>query len=102
MIDELRALKQIKERFGENSKDVAVGIGDDAAAVSTNPENYVLATTDSQVEGIHFLKNTISPRQLGRKSIAVSVSDIGAMGGTPKYILATAGFSVNEDQTYID
>lgn len=102
MIDELRVLKQIKERFGENSKDVAVGIGDDAAAVSTNPQNYVLATTDSQVEGIHFLKNTISPRQLGRKSIAVSVSDIGAMGGTPKYILATAGFSENEDQTYID
>jgi len=102
MIDELRALEQIRERFGGYSKDVAVGIGDDAAAVTTNPENYVLATTDSQVEGVHFHKNTISPRELGRKAVAVSVSDIGAMGGTPKYILATAGFSENVDQTYID
>jgi thiamine-monophosphate kinase len=102
MIDELHALKLIKERFGGFSEDVAIGIGDDAAAVSTNPGNYLLSTTDSQVEGVHFLKNTISPRQLGRKSVAVSVSDIGAMGGTPKYILATAGFSQSEDRAYID
>ncbi|NIP38985.1 MAG: thiamine-phosphate kinase [Candidatus Dadabacteria bacterium] len=101
MIDELRALKEIRERFGEECEGVAIGIGDDTAAVCTNPDNYLLSTTDSQVEGVHFSKKTISARELGRKAVAVSVSDIGAMGGTAKYILATAGFTGNEDENYI-
>ncbi|NIS10347.1 MAG: thiamine-phosphate kinase, partial [Candidatus Dadabacteria bacterium] len=64
MIDELRALKLIKERFGENYVGVAIGIGDDTAAVCTNPDNYLLSTTDSQVQGVHFEKSTINPREL--------------------------------------
>ncbi len=102
MIDELRALKLIKERFGENYVGVAIGIGDDTAAVCTNPDNYLLSTTDSQVQGVHFEKSTINPRELARKAVAVSVSDIGAMGGTAKYILATAGLSENEDESFMD
>ncbi|MGH7900191.1 MAG: AIR synthase related protein, partial [Thermodesulfobacteriota bacterium] len=87
MIDELSALERIRERFQKISKAVSLGIGDDAAAVRIHPKKLLLATVDSQVEDIHFIKNLISAKDLGRKSIAVSVSDIGAMGGVPKFFL---------------
>src|SRR3972149_7809537 len=102
MIDELSALRLIKERFQKVSKNIAIGIGDDAAAVKINPENLLLATVDSQVEGVHFVKGVSAAKELGRKSIAVAVSDIGAMGGIPKFFLASAGFSGEEDEGFLE
>jgi len=102
MIDELSALKSIEERFHKTSSGVKLGIGDDAAAVIFDSGKLVLATTDSQVEDVHFVKSLISPSLLARRAVAVSVSDIGAMGGVPRYILATAGFSKFEDEGFLD
>jgi len=102
MIDELSALRRIEERFHKASKGVELGIGDDAAAVQFNTDKLVLATTDSQVEDVHFVKSLITPAELARKAVAVSVSDVGAMGGVPKYILASVGFSEREDEEYLD
>lgn len=102
MINELSALRLIEEQFQNASKCVEVGIGDDAAAVRTSPGNLLLATTDCQVEDVHFIKSLITPRDLARKSVAVSVSDIGAMGGVPKFILASLGFPKTEDDEFID
>lgn len=102
MIDELSALKRIEEQFRRASACVDLGIGDDCAAVRFQPGNLVLSTTDSQVEGVHFLKSSIKPRDLARKAVAASLSDIGAMGGIPKFILASAGFSAEEDEDYLD
>lgn len=102
MIDELSALRLIEERFHKASKCVEVGIGDDAAAVRISPGNLLLATTDCQVEDVHFVKSLISLRDLARKSVAVAVSDIGAMGGVPKFILASLGFPKTEGDEFID
>ena len=102
MINELSALRRIEERFHKTSDDVLLGIGDDTAAVRFKTGNLVLATTDSQVEGVHFVKTHISPSDLARKAVAVSVSDIGAMGGIPKFILASVGFSDEEDENFLD
>ena len=102
MIDELSALERIRERFQKISKAVSLGIGDDAAAVRIHPQRLLLATVDSQVEDIHFIKNLISAKDLGRKSIAVSVSDIGAMGGVPKFFLTSIGFTRNEDAKFLE
>ena len=101
MIDELSALRLIKERFKNLSKSVSLGIGDDAAAVKINPKNLLLATIDSQVEAVHFIKGLISPRDLGRKSVAICVSDIGAMGGVPRFFLSSLGFSNEEDEGFL-
>ena len=101
MIDELSALRRIEEQFNTASKGVEVGIGDDAAAVHITGGRLLLATTDSQVEDVHFIKSLISPDILARKAVAVSVSDIGAMGGVPRYILASVGFSGDEDEGYL-
>lgn len=101
MIDELRALKLIKECLGKESHNVAIGIGDDCAAVTFTPGYTALATTDTQVEGTHFITGKIDPEILARKSVAVSVSDIAAMGGIPKYILISAGLPVNLDENFL-
>jgi thiamine-monophosphate kinase len=61
---------------------VVQGIGDDAA-VAEIPGGVQLITTDMLIERVHFLRGTISPWQLGYKALAVNLSDIAAMGGTP-------------------
>lgn len=61
---------------------VIQGIGDDAA-ITTHAEGVQLVTTDLLIERVHFIRGTISPYQLGYKALAVNLSDIAAMGGTP-------------------
>ena len=61
-----------------------IGIGDDCAVVCSKPS--WLISTDMLMDGTHFDLNKISPELAGRKSLAVSLSDIAAMGGVPKHI----------------
>lgn len=102
MINELDALRLIGERFSCSRNGVEVGIGDDAAALRTEPGKLLLVTTDCQAEDVHFVKSLMSPEDLARKSVAVSVSDIGAMGGVPKYILASLGYTKREDGAFLE
>ncbi len=60
-----------------------VGIGDDCAVLPGPGGVARLVTTDMLVEDIHFLRDRIPPGDLGYKSLAVNLSDIAAMGGTP-------------------
>lgn len=64
-----------------------VGIGDDAAVWAT--ERFEIATTDTLVQGVHFPERPRNWRHLGWKALAVNVSDVAAMGGTPAYALVT-------------
>lgn len=61
-----------------------IGIGDDAAVIPNSNGTSTLISCDLLTEGIHFLSSRIQPRDLGYKSLAVNVSDIAAMGGTPR------------------
>ncbi|MFC1846676.1 thiamine-phosphate kinase [Chloroflexota bacterium] len=65
-----------------------IGIGDDAA-VWHNRSTVQLATVDSLIEGVHFKLDTTGWRELGWKALAVSLSDIAAMGGVPQYALVS-------------
>jgi thiamine-monophosphate kinase len=67
---------------------LVIGIGDDAAAWSLGG-SVALATTDTLVEGVHFLPGRVPWRDLGWKALAVNVSDIAAMGGNPQFALIT-------------
>lgn len=62
------------------------GIADDAAVFRPTPGKVQLFTTDAFVEGIHFDLTFTSFKHLGWKVISASISDIIAMGGTPRYI----------------
>jgi thiamine-monophosphate kinase len=61
--------------------EVLVGIGDDTAVLRGDGDELLLATVDAQVEAVHFLREVIAPEQLGRRVLAVNLSDIAAMGG---------------------
>lgn len=81
------------ERFKRSIKlDASVirGTGDDCAVISFNREKYLLFTCDMLVEGVDFLKNT-DPYLVGRKAVAVSLSDIAACAGLPRYCLVSLG-----------
>lgn len=70
---------------GHHRKDVLVGIGDDCA-VTQMPANQQLAiTTDTLVEGVHFLKQAPA-RSVAYKAVAVNLSDLAAMGAEPAWI----------------
>ena len=58
---------------------VAVGIGDDAAALETTA--LTLVTTDVMVENVHFKREWAPPRLIGRKALSINLSDIAAMAG---------------------
>ncbi len=62
---------------------VVVGLGDDCAVVKGPGGSLLLITTDTIVEGVHFDLRTASPRAVGRKALAVNLSDIAAMAGRP-------------------
>jgi len=67
--------------------DIVRAIGDDAAVLSIGARQCLLATTDVLNESVHFNLESTSGYLLGRKSLAVNISDIAAMGGTPRYYL---------------
>ena len=66
---------------------VKLGIGDDAAAIAPTPGTLTLATSDMLVEGVHFDLSLSDFLTLGRKSLAVNLSDLAAMGAVPRSFL---------------
>jgi thiamine-monophosphate kinase len=65
------------------------GVGDDCAVLDAGGGRAWLVTVDQQVEGIHFLAGTTTPEDVGHKALAVSLSDIAAMGGRPRHAFLT-------------
>lgn len=59
-----------------------LGIGDDCAVIPSG-DSELIYSTDMLVEGVHFLRDAATPEDIGWKSLAVNLSDIAAMGGTP-------------------
>ena len=66
-------------------KDVLLGIGDDAAVTTAPAGQCLVTTTDTLVEGVHFLADT-APEAIAHKAIAVNLSDLAAMGAEPAWI----------------
>ena len=61
---------------------IHLGIGDDCALIKPAPDEEIAITSDMLVEGRHFLKGA-NAEQLGRKALAVNLSDLAAMGAKP-------------------
>ena len=79
-----------------------IGIGDDCAVIPAGSDISWLITTDALVEGVHFLKDQISPKDLGYKTIAVNVSDITAKGGVSKYAFLSIAVPKSIEMTWMN
>jgi thiamine-monophosphate kinase len=71
------------------------GIGDDAAVIRQSRGNDLVVTSDLLIEDIDFRLEWTTPQLLGHKALAVSLSDIAAMGATPRYALLSIGIPTN-------
>ncbi|NIW79003.1 MAG: thiamine-phosphate kinase [Calditrichae bacterium] len=95
-IGEFRLIERIKKFLPQaNKDDILFGIGDDTAVIKISPQKWLLATCDIQIQDIHFRMKYLTPFQLGRRAIAVNLSDIASMGGQPDYALISVGLPSN-------
>ena len=79
----------IEQYFNKESikdSNVVAGIGDDAALIKVPDDHFLAISTDTLVEGIHFLSST-KPFDIGYKSLAVNLSDMAAMAAKPNWLL---------------
>ncbi|HEU4356034.1 MAG TPA: thiamine-phosphate kinase [Actinomycetota bacterium] len=96
--DEL--IQEIRRLLSGEEPGVVVGLGDDAAVVESGSGASVL-TTDMLIEGVHFERDAISPRDLGAKAIVVNVSDMAAMAASPRYALVSIGLTPDVEAAWV-
>ena len=101
-LGEFGLIERIKESLPADTASGVVGIGDDCAVIPKDGNTLTLLTTDMLVEGIHFNLSHCTPCQLGYKSLAVNLSDIAAMGGSPKYALISLAIPDNIPVKFMD
>lgn len=75
----------IAQYFTRPTPKADLGVGDDAALVRVSPQHQLVVSVDASVVGTHFYADC-PPEWIGWKSLAVNVSDMAAMGATPKWI----------------
>ncbi|MCG3176246.1 MAG: Thiamine-monophosphate kinase [Candidatus Omnitrophica bacterium] len=79
---------------------VRVGIGDDAAVVRAGRREILLAT-DMILEDRHFKRAEAEPEEIGRKALAVNISDMAAMGARPTYAVVALGLPARLRESYL-
>ncbi|MDP9329810.1 MAG: thiamine-phosphate kinase [Actinomycetota bacterium] len=98
-VSEEELLAAIQKVLSGSGPEVVVGVGDDAAVLIPGTGQLVI-TTDAMVEGSHFARSTTSARDLGYKAIVVNVSDIAAMGASPRYAVCALTLSDEVDAAW--
>ncbi|MEN9880002.1 MAG: thiamine-monophosphate kinase [Pseudomonadota bacterium] len=83
-------------RANQMARPPLLGPGDDCALIRpSKPDLAWAVTTDMLVSGVHFL-DTDDPRDLGWKTLAVNISDLAAMGATPRYVTLAAAIPAHD------
>jgi thiamine-monophosphate kinase len=100
-LGEFGLIDRIKSNAVIFNTNTALGIGDDAAVID-NGNTFTLISTDLLLEGVHFDLTYTPLKHLGYKAVAVNVSDIAAMNGTPKQITVSIAISNRFDLEAID
>ena len=76
----------IRRHFTHTGQHTLLGVGDDAALLAPTPGTVIAVSSDMLVAGRHFITDT-DPERLGHKAMAVNLSDLAAMGATPRWAL---------------
>src|SRR5216684_3680853 len=92
-MNEFDFIRRLREQTGsrKHSARLLTGIGDDASVLNQIANRDLIVTTDLLIEGIDFYRDTAPARMLGHKALAVSLSDIAAMGARPFWSLLSIG-----------
>jgi thiamine-monophosphate kinase len=103
MISEIDLIRRIRGQVLPGGPRVVRGIGDDCAVVApTGDATVTLVTTDTLVQGVHFDLAWHPPELVGRKAVAVNVSDIAAMGGVPCYALLSLAAPATRESDLVE
>jgi thiamine-monophosphate kinase len=93
VVNEFEFISRLREQAStrKHSTRVIKGIGDDASVIREAANRDLIVTTDLLVEGVDFYRPATPPRLLGHKALAVSLSDIAAMGARPYWSFLSFG-----------
>lgn len=100
--NEEQVISEISSIFSHSNKsnpDVIVGIGDDAAVVTT--DHHSVITTDMAIEGVHFKREWSSAYEIGSKITVANLADVYAMGADPRYLVIALTLTGNEEISWI-
>jgi len=101
-VNERDIISLLHNLAGPEKKGLVKGIGDDCAVIKKDSDRLWLVTMDTLVESVHFDPAWHPPEKLGRKSVAVNVSDIAAMGGAPLFVFLSLGLPPGFDTDWLD
>lgn len=101
-IGEFGFIKRFSGKFDDLLGPGSTGIGDDCAVIPVEGDGELVVSTDMLVEDVHFLRDKISSYDLGYKSLAVNLSDIAAMGGSPVASFLSLAIPPDLDLEYMD
>ncbi|MFO0697610.1 MAG: thiamine-phosphate kinase [Nitrospira sp.] len=87
IIQEFPLIRGLSRRFARHASGLVQGIGDDAAVVEPTAQTWWHVTTDLLTEGIHFNFTSAVPESIGYRAAMANLSDLAAMGATPRYLL---------------
>lgn len=99
-LTEEQLLEAIRRVLSGAGPEVRVGVGDDAAVLAPSAGELVI-TADALVENVHFLRGSTGARDLGHKAIVVNVSDIAAMGASPRSAVCTLTLSPDVEASWV-
>ncbi len=93
-LGEIKLIELLTREIVLYSDNVIRGVGDDAAVLKGEGEDWLLFTTDMLIESVHFSMAYIKPDHVGAKALVASVSDIAAMGGRPLHAIVSLGIPI--------
>lgn len=79
----------LRSRLPPATAGVLVGPGDDAAVLAQSEQGDTVVTTDMLMDGVDFRLAEADPRRIGRKALAVNLSDLAAMGSIPTAVVVS-------------
>lgn len=100
IVNERQIIAYISSLAGPADERLRRGIGDDCAVIDKDGDKVWLLTMDTLVENVHFDCSFHPPEKLGRKAVSVNVSDVGAMGGRPQFVLLSVGMPKGFDESW--
>ncbi len=87
---EFDAIRELRARWGT----LAVALGDDAAVIAVPRGDSLVASVDTAIEGRHFKRGWLSPREIGYRAVTAALSDLAAMAAMPLGVLVALSVPV--------